>query len=229
MHKLRIKKKITKQKALDPIFSQILGESSAPVSSATKTSAPASPAPSAQAVKQPSSVPTATANASTKSTTGFFSSPLSSISISINAQTPKAKNGDANQQQNRTEEAKNRNKTFTQDDLTAAWKIMVEKMAETEKLLIQSLKAGIPELKEEGNFEFTVNNQFQENALKENAPSILKILRNSLENDFISMRVVIVERAVEQRVFTATDKFKLMVEKNPILEELRKRLDLELD
>lgn len=190
---------------------------------------PISSVVSAQAVKQPSSLSTATTNASTKNTKGFFSSPLSSISISINAQTPNDKKGDTNQQQNRSEEAKNRNKSFTQDDLTAAWKSMVEKMSATEMLLIQSLKAGIPELKEGGNFEYTVNNQFQENALKENAPSILKSLRNSLENDFISMRVVIVERALEQRVFTATDKYKLMVEKNPILEELRKRLDLELD
>ncbi len=88
---------------------------------------------------------------------------------------------------------------------------------------------GQPQLKDNGIFEVTVSNSFQERMLKENGSRMMAFVKDQLKNDNIQMRVTISEMETKTRIFTTTDKYKEMVKMNPALEELKRRLDLELD
>lgn len=60
-------------------------------------------------------------------------------------------------------------------------------------------------------------------------PSLLGYLRTSLKNDNIDIFAEIKQEVATQKAYTNSDKFKVMMEKNPSLAELKDRLGLDPD
>jgi DNA polymerase-3 subunit gamma/tau len=77
---------------------------------------------------------------------------------------------------------------------------------------------------------FTVKNHLHEAQLNGDRAEILYFFRENLKCAVLELSVSIEEKVDDSPKFYLTDKerYEKMVEKNPVLEELRKKLDLDL-
>ena len=85
-------------------------------------------------------------------------------------------------------------------------------------------------LKENFNVCITLDNKVQEEVLNDEKTKLLGYLKTQLENDSISLTVDVTPlKEEEMKAYTAEDKFKKMVKKNPDLLNLKDKFDLEID
>ena len=122
---------------------------------------------------------------------------------------------------------KKSSKPFTQEQLKAAW----DKFAETKKPYVATYH-----LLSQG-FEFRdtkvivpLHNHFQETLLDEMKLDLLTFLREQLSNDSIQLGGEIKTVADDKKVlYTNREKFDHLIEKNPIVKELKDRFGLDTD
>ena len=69
--------------------------------------------------------------------------------------------------------------------------------------------------------EIQMPNPWQMTEMRKALPGLLRQLRATLHNDHLEIRLVQAEYNQEQMAFTAEEKYKLMVEQNPVLSTLR--------
>lgn len=154
---------------------------------------------------------------------------LPSLSISIN---PNAQVKEAPKEEKDTQEivsGEELQKPLEAELLKKAWEALRVITTADQVRLKQCIKTNFPVILSESEFSFTVSNNFQAEYLRENTNLILPFLKERLHNSKLQMTILVSEKTESTVVFTANDKFKLMLEKNTALEQLCKRLDLELD
>jgi len=91
------------------------------------------------------------------------------------------------------------------------------------------MEAYTPQLKSEHTAQIQMPNPWQMKELQKAMPTLLQQLRTALHNSELQIQVVQEEFNQEQMAFTAEEKFALMVEQNPALEQLKQTLDLQID
>lgn len=74
-----------------------------------------------------------------------------------------------------------------------------------------------------------MDNHIQETEVNSTKAALLGFLRKQLNNYGIDLKTVINESVAESKHLTNKDKFLQMVEKNPVLGELRERLGLDIE
>ena len=72
-------------------------------------------------------------------------------------------------------------------------------------------------------------NPWQLEELKRNLPAIYRLLRNRLQNDTIHIDLTLAQYTHTQMAFTDEEKYKVMLEENAALGQLKAALDLQLD
>jgi DNA polymerase-3 subunit gamma/tau len=118
---------------------------------------------------------------------------------------------------------------FTQEELEISWKKFADKMNASGKLNFYStLSTYKPKLLENFLLEFRVDNKVQEEEINREKLELLGHLRKELANYEIQLSVVINKNEAEKRPYTNVEKFKHMKAINPLIENLRKELDLEV-
>jgi len=121
-------------------------------------------------------------------------------------------------------------KPFSIDELRMNWTkfafIAKEKGLET---LHNAMVASDPTLGENYAVNYTINNEIQLGFIKNNETDIVNYLRTELNNwgIHLNLKEEIVKGEVEAH--TSQAKFEKMKERNPIIEELRKKFHLDLD
>jgi DNA polymerase-3 subunit gamma/tau len=118
---------------------------------------------------------------------------------------------------------------FNYEQLMVLWKQFTTKAMEEHKInLYTLLTSNHPEL---NGSEITVliENTAQESILQAELVEFLNFLRTKLKNFDISMVTKKVERKIQNRLYTSTEKYQYLVEKNPKLEEMRKRFNLDIN
>jgi DNA polymerase III subunit gamma/tau len=75
----------------------------------------------------------------------------------------------------------------------------------------------------------TLNNETQREQLQNIKQDFLDDLRRKTRNNLIKLEIEISKEEVKTRAYKPADIFKSMSEKNPLLLELKKRFDLEID
>jgi DNA polymerase-3 subunit gamma/tau len=121
----------------------------------------------------------------------------------------------------------------TEEGLKMAWDLFVEKQRVNKRVsLVSTLKMCAYELK--GNVVcFRVVNALQEAQLDGERTDLLNHLRKEVKNAALELSIEIAasNEGEEDGVtyFSEKERYQKMVDKNPTLEELRKRLDLDLD
>jgi DNA polymerase-3 subunit gamma/tau len=118
---------------------------------------------------------------------------------------------------------------FNYEQLMILWKEFTKKSLEEHKInLYTLLTSNDPEL---NGSEITVliENTAQESILQAELVEFLNFLRSKLKNYDISMSTRKVERKIQNRLYTSTEKYQYLVEKNPKLEEMRKRFNLDIN
>ncbi len=123
------------------------------------------------------------------------------------------------------------NKTpFSQEDLESAWKKGIPEICSHSANLLSSLNNKNPVLKEDFALEVTADSKVLESEIKGLLPKILAYLKKELNNDFITVSIILADINEQQdKAYFPDEIYKKMVEKNPEIKNLRDQLDLEID
>jgi DNA polymerase-3 subunit gamma/tau len=77
--------------------------------------------------------------------------------------------------------------------------------------------------------ELVIENKIQEDLLSSEKVDLLNYLRVELKNFDIDLQTRQMEQTQKRRLYTSSEKYQHMLEKNPNLEELKRRFNLDLD
>ena len=86
-----------------------------------------------------------------------------------------------------------------------------------------------PVMDSEYMFHITVKNQLQKKVFQQFGKQLMDNIRNVLQNDLIQLKVVIDEHVIEPVAYTASEKYKILVQQNAQLDDLRQRMNLQLE
>lgn len=119
---------------------------------------------------------------------------------------------------------------FGADTLLKYWNQYAEKIKRDGKINIFTIMtSNPPTLLENFVIELIIENKVQEELLMNEKVDLLNFLRTELKNFGIELATKQVETTSKKRLYTSTEKYKHMVEKNPKLEEFRRRFNLDID
>ncbi|MFI5220336.1 MAG: DNA polymerase III subunit gamma/tau [Bacteroidia bacterium] len=120
-------------------------------------------------------------------------------------------------------------KIFSEDELFSAWNEYAAKVNDaSRKHLYSTLNKRKPVLKNDFSIEFTVDHKVQADDLIAERNVLLPFLKNKLGNQKITFVPVIIEaKDKTDEAYTPSEKFNKMAEKNPALNVLKKKFDLE--
>jgi DNA polymerase-3 subunit gamma/tau len=77
--------------------------------------------------------------------------------------------------------------------------------------------------------EFTVNNKALEESVNEDKMNLLGFLRKELNNFDVQLQLVMTLAEDKTNLYTATDRYKHLADKNPTINKLRQAFDLDIE
>ncbi len=119
---------------------------------------------------------------------------------------------------------------FNADSLLRFWNAYAAKMKNDGKINIFTIMTSYPpRLLPDYVIELDIENKLQEDLLHTEKVELLNFLRTELKNFSIDLQTKLLEQIQKKRLYTSNEKYQHMLEKNPNLEEFRKRFNLDLD
>ena len=116
---------------------------------------------------------------------------------------------------------------FTQEDLERCWNTYHDMKLQNKEFNIASLLKISRPKKNNNEVKYTVISDINKKELEYELPKLTEYIRKSLKNDFIKVKIDSNKSIKKNMLFTPTEKFEKLVEINPSLEILRKKLDLD--
>lgn len=119
---------------------------------------------------------------------------------------------------------------FDKETFLAAWSTyadMVKKLGKSS--FYTTMKKHEPKLVSMETVEVLIDNELQERELKAEKQDMMNFLRQRLNNYHFDVVPRIADAPEEKKLYTSHDKFGRLVEKNPLLRELKSTLNLELE
>ena len=117
---------------------------------------------------------------------------------------------------------------FTPDRLMGAW-VGLKKYFPKEERLQMMLSEYVPVMESDTTLRLTLANPWQKEEFARFGKQVMNFLRQELENDVIVLHVDVSDYKHEERAFTAEEKYRKMLKKNPQIAELKSSLALQLD
>jgi DNA polymerase III subunit gamma/tau len=119
---------------------------------------------------------------------------------------------------------------FTETQLLDMWKLYLQKLNELGKTSLAVIyKNALVNLQDKTLVQITLSSQHEREMIEDDRINITPFLRSGLQNSKIDFTFIINSTAQPFKAFTAEDKFKIMADKNPLLNELRQSFGLELE
>ncbi|MES2830267.1 MAG: DNA polymerase III subunit gamma/tau [Bacteroidota bacterium] len=119
---------------------------------------------------------------------------------------------------------------FSLEQLLECWNSYAEKTKEDGKINVYTLlSTAEPLLEGEDVIIVHVEHKLQESLLQDEMIDLMNYIRPRLKNFNISVKTKQVERAHVNRLYTNSEKYQYLLEKNPKLEEMRKRFNLDIN
>ncbi len=116
---------------------------------------------------------------------------------------------------------------LTQENLSQKWFEYALQLPVNEHALADRMKIINPEIMDENSFVIRVDNQHVSELFAKEAKSITAYIARALGGGNIEMKIEQNAQQVQRRIYNRTEQFKLLTEKNPALEKLRKHLNLD--
>ncbi len=117
---------------------------------------------------------------------------------------------------------------FSAEEFLELWKVYTQKAKDQDKIHLYTLMNNDPIL---NGTEITVlvENSALESTLQDEKIELLNFLRTALKNFDLQIAVKRAENVGVKRIYTNKDKYAYLVEKNPQLEEMRRRFNLDVN
>ena len=189
----------------------------------TQQAKPAAPSSPTSQPSTPSTPSTPSAPAPQPTAPSIPQMPKISLGLGLKKEQPAAQQPAAE-----TQPKEEQNRPFTADQLRDAW-VGLAAAHKDEPRLKELIETYIPRLLDEQTAEIQMPNPWQLAQIRKVMPELARQLRAALHNDRLHIQLVQAEFTQEQMAFTAEEKYKLMVEQNPALAQLKERLDLSID
>ena len=125
-------------------------------------------------------------------------------------------------------EEQKRNNPFTLDQLKSAWVGQIKNFQSEERFKAMLTTYELVQ-DSETKFHITVDNQLQKKEFAKFSKQLMDNIRAVLQNDLIQLKVEVADYVTTQVAYTSTEKYKLLKEQNPHLDELRQRMNLQLE
>ena len=120
--------------------------------------------------------------------------------------------------------------SFTYERLLEVWNNYIQLLKETDKInLFTILNNFAPTLLSPVLIEISVESKTQEQFIVQESVDLMNFLRNELQNFAVDITFKQMERKLENRLYGNREKYDYLVTKNPKLEELRKRFNLDVN
>ena len=122
------------------------------------------------------------------------------------------------------------NTPVTQEALQAAWLGYAARIETTNSRLFSILNNHIPSIQKEKVVYLELIHNMQEAEVQREKPALFKHLKISLKNAQLALEIAFKkDDNIQVKAFTASDKYKVMMEKNPALVDLSRLFDLDLE
>jgi DNA polymerase III subunit gamma/tau len=122
------------------------------------------------------------------------------------------------------------NNTITQEALESTWDAYANGLkAKGKTNLATALLSRRPVLTDGFSVEFTLSNKGVEESVNEDKMNFLSFLRKELNNYSIQLNLTIAVAEEKANLYTATDRYKYLAEKNPNINKLRQTFDLDVE
>lgn len=119
---------------------------------------------------------------------------------------------------------------FTLPQLLTYWNEYSENAKASGKINIYTLMSGAdPQIEGTETIIVKVEHKLQESLLQEEMVDLMNFLRPRLKNFNVSIRTMQMAREVVNRLYTSTEKYQYLVEKNPKLDEFRRKFNLDVN
>lgn len=116
---------------------------------------------------------------------------------------------------------------FSPEEMKKIWLDFAESIQKTKPRLANTLKAHIPEIKDNFLLDLQLNNSLQQQALNNIRNELLGFLRKNLKNSKIEIKTIIPKKAKKKTIYTNSDKYQYLSEKNEKLNQLKSEFDLD--
>lgn len=118
---------------------------------------------------------------------------------------------------------------FTEEAMQKGWNEYVEIIdKQGKKILSSALASDIPKLKNPKTIWIELPNDTMKKEVERDQYPLMEFLKEKLNNYYIDLEVGVNEQTAKQYAFTPVEKFQKMCETNPVLDLLRRELDLEV-
>lgn len=118
---------------------------------------------------------------------------------------------------------------FNEAELIKTWNLYTQELLKQNKINLYTLMtSNTPVLKDNFQVEVTIENRIQEDLLVHEKVDLLNALRVQLRNYSIDLVLRQAEKNEKKRLYTSHEKYQHMATKNPVLEEFRKKFNLEI-
>lgn len=117
---------------------------------------------------------------------------------------------------------------ISQADLSQAWTSYALQLPENERALADRMKIITPNLTGENTFTVSLDNQLVAELFTKESKRICDGMKAFLGNVMPIMKVEVNKVVVERHISDRKRQYEILIEKNPIIEKLRKELNLEL-
>lgn len=123
------------------------------------------------------------------------------------------------------------NQPVTQMALLQSWKAYASSIEKSNSRLFSILNNHFPTLENGITVKLELRNPIQEGEVLKEKNALFTFLKNQLKNTTLELETFIntQETDTSSEVFTASDKLKAMMEKNPVLAKLKQQFNLDLD
>ncbi|MEJ7560166.1 MAG: DNA polymerase III subunit gamma/tau [Pedobacter sp.] len=119
--------------------------------------------------------------------------------------------------------------SFSQEQLIECWNQYATKAKEEGKINVYTLLTSAdPKLEDQDVIIVHIEHKLQESLIQDEMIDLLNTIRPKLRNFNISIKTRQVERIAVNRLYTSTEKYQYLLEKNPKLEEMRRRFNLDI-
>lgn len=119
---------------------------------------------------------------------------------------------------------------FSYDRLLEVWNNYIKILKSTDKInLFTILNNFPPKLVNPVLIEISVESKTQEQFVQQESVELMNYLRNQLQNFAVDITFNVAERKIENRLYGNREKYDYLVNKNPKLDELRRRFNLDIN
>ena len=119
---------------------------------------------------------------------------------------------------------------FSEEEFKEQWSLYIKKLKKEKRAsLMSTLSSCRPVMEENFLLNMIFDNKVQESEFNNHKTDLLGFLRESLQNWGIHVKSEVRESEQKKKYYTNKERFERMIELNPKLEDLKKRLNLDTD